>query len=132
MLLAEHINRHCPKVSHIHSKGTNNLEPSQCILCNQNLLANFNLSCDLYFIMEPLKIPHINVLRQIFNKSDKFYLPVELQDIIIKYSTRKKYLTINLDKYGIIHMINCRKCSPIFLIWLDKNSCRNHILPRIN
>ena len=130
MLLAQHINKYCPKVSHVHSKGDSNLDASKCILCTQNI-SDFTWKCNLYFKMEPLEDIKIMLLRKIFTESIDFFLPIELQDIIIKYSTVKKYMPIKLDKYGINHMLNCYICSRKFLLWLNKNTCNQHMLPRL-
>ena len=130
MLLEQHINKHCPRVSHTHNKGHKNIKQINCYLCNQSLIPNFKWECNLYFKIENVNIQEEFIIRRILTYSTLFYLPVELQDIIINYCVYRNYIPIKLEKYSIDHMCRCYECSPKFLKWIDVNTCNKHMLPR--
>ena len=139
MSLVSHINRICPKgVSHTHGPNVLNNSPNNtsCCLCTDNLVRKqFHKTCknfqnEVTYSLSKEKLLTLNI---IFSR-EEFWLPQELRDIIFKKSvyTILVPIPIKFDKIGIDHMLNCRLCSRDFMIFLNKHSCNNHIIPRIN
>lgn len=137
MSLVSIVNSYCPLgVSHTHSL---NHEPERefpngCVICVSSPKRNrFSKVCSNYFDDTIIKLSRIQILtlHLIFSR-EEFYMPNELRFKIFKLSkyTKKEYIPILLNEKGIDHMMKCRKCAPIFLEYLDKNTCSNHIIPR--
>lgn len=139
MSLVSFINGYCPLgVSHTHSI---NHEPERefphgCVICVSSPERNrFSRICPNHTLKTIVELSNsqLLILHLIFS-SEEFYIPNELRFIIFKHC---KYLKIEnipilLNEEGIDHMMKCRKCAPIFLEYLDKNTCPNHMIPRKN
>jgi hypothetical protein len=127
MNLCKILNSKCPKVSHYHGM---NLKKQRiipnCLICNPN---NY-----LYHIPICPKNSNYSIIT-ISNELKKCIyecllpkLNTDVIKIIINF-LNEKYYFLNLN--NINHFINCYKCSPIFIKYIDENSCGFHYLPRL-
>ena len=135
MSIVNYINRSCPKgVSHSHTTGNNEKNLNSCDLCNPSNV--FIWRCANYFRKQTIFVNNQQekALRYALSQSNQYYLPNELQDIIISYAdyTIKRLIDIKLDYSGIDHIMSCRPCSKRLLDWFENNTCNNHVLPRKN
>ena len=127
MSLLSCINKHCPVISHIHTRINKNTKLTCCI-CNENY--NF---CKI-----PICIDNNNYIKKKINKKIEItiYLTLIKKDLnydvigIIVDMLSEKYYKLNIN--NIEHFMKCKKCAPHFLNYINNNACGKHILPRIN
>ena len=131
MNLVRYINKKCPAHSHCHCHYSgfkkNNLK--ECPLCNEEINMDFNRTCINYLTSVTIEKSIVDYIYFIF--TNKYKLPKEIIDIIMNFANPyyiKKPILLN--KEGIDHMMHCKYCVRFFLLWIDKNSCSHHILPR--
>ena len=130
------LNTFCPNVSHDHRIATaeDNTHLSECALCSYdvNLRTVFNWSCKDYYTISFHKLEDnsVKLARKLLYYN---YLPNEIIDIIISYTNyyAKTIMTpIPIISDSLRHIIPCIKCSENLLLWINKNTCDNHQLPR--
>ncbi|VVU95680.1 hypothetical protein CPAV1605_1435 [seawater metagenome] len=134
MNLVNYINSKCPVgFSHSHCLGENpKNNKTECALCqNHQKIFGKCINFKKITITTP-SIDEITTLKFCLTKSDKYYLPVEIQDIVIKFCKYReiKYPVLKLDKEGIDHMTKCLKCTQMFVNWYQNEACNRHMLPR--
>ena len=144
MSLVNTINNYCPKgVPHRHRQKYNlgwGRNRDCCLCAGEQCRKRFNFieKCDLYKQKVTIKpkmnalVTSILIFSNIKNEKPEFCLPLELQRIIFDFMKIQfqKPIDINLNEPGIKHLMNCKKCAPKFIDWLDKNACPGHVLPR--
>jgi hypothetical protein len=147
MSLVKQYNSICPCEDHKHRiasklEYTNNklYKLKSCFLCDPKIRKNIvlNYECNLYEEIIVVTLPKIsrhiliNIFSGLYNKNTKYFIPTELQDIIIEYCSYKK--KINKIKYinedSINHMANCNICSKKLLNFTTLNACSHHNIPR--
>ena len=130
------LNTFCPNVSHDHRIATaeDNTHLSECALCSYdvNLRTVFNWSCKDYYTISFHKLEDhsVKLARKLLYYN---YLPNEMIDIIISYTnyyTKTIMTPIPIIADSLRHIIPCIKCSKNLLLWINKNTCDNHQLPR--
>ncbi len=141
MSLLKIINSMCPRgIEHSHRPNTRYVNTHNnvlgCIICKPNKeRTNFIRFCDEYKLEKKINLNNnqLFILSLIFSR-DEFYLPIEIRTIIFDKCEYKKIekIPILLDLKGITHMWNCYQCSKFFIEYLDKKSCPEHLIPRIN
>lgn len=141
MSLIQTINNYCPKgVRHRHRQKYNlgwGRYRDCCLCAGEQCRKRYNFieGCDLYKELvteKPKKDALVTCILIFSNKDPQFFLPLEIQRIIFSFMKIERYkqIEINLNEPGIKHMMNCAKCAPKFIDWLDKNACPGHVLPR--
>lgn len=139
MSLVSYINKYCPNgVSHSHCNGYNMglKSKKKCALCTNNKIRkNFSRICSKYYEIKTYFFDEeqIKAIRKSLTNSEKFYLPTEIQDVIIKFGTYNENIKIPilLNDSGIGHLMTCKQCSTSFIKWINNESCLDHMIPRI-
>jgi hypothetical protein len=130
------INGFCPPVSHDHriAIAEDNTHLSECALCSYdvNLRTEFNWICKDYYTISFHKLEDNSL--QIARKCLYYnYLPNEIIEKIISYTnyyTKTIITPIPIIVDSLRHIVTCIKCSENLLLWINKNTCDNHALPR--
>ena len=109
------------------------VKEEDCTFCNPKLKLEYDLNIickDYKRIIIKLLDPDVkDLLLKIFS-TKKFYLPIEIINIIFKYAENEltnKISKINAD--SVLHFQKCKTCSIKVLKFYEEKLCFNHFLP---